>query len=96
MDADYDPNAASLNDRNYGLDGRSKRSKRKKNRLKKVLEKKKPLFNPGINGSKLHRQFTSKYGSRLYALSHQVVQLQTLGEHGKSKDPVQVTRLLYA
>ena len=34
MDADYDPNAASLNDRNYGLDGRSKRSKRKKNRLK--------------------------------------------------------------
>ena len=52
MDADYDPNAASLNDRNYGLDGRSKRSKRKKNRLKKALEKKKPLFNPGINGSK--------------------------------------------
>lgn len=48
MDADYDPNAASLEDRNFGLDGRSKRSKKKKNRLKRALEKKKPLFNPGV------------------------------------------------
>jgi len=47
MDADYDPNAATLEDRNFGLDGRSKRNKRKKNRLRKALEKKKPLFNPG-------------------------------------------------
>lgn len=49
MDADYDPNAATLNDRNFGLDGKSKRHKKRKNRLKKALEKKKPLFNPGIH-----------------------------------------------
>ena len=47
MDADYDPNAATLEDRNYGLDGRSKKGKRKKNRLRKALEKKKPVFDPG-------------------------------------------------
>lgn len=47
MDADYDPNAATLEDRNFGLDGgRSKKSKRRKSRLRKALEKKKPVFNP--------------------------------------------------
>lgn len=46
MDADFDPNANSLEDRNFGLDGKSKRNRRKMNRLKKSLSKKKPLFNP--------------------------------------------------
>ena len=48
MDADYDPNAASLEDRNFGLDGRSRRDKRRKNKLRKALDKKKPKFNPGM------------------------------------------------
>ncbi|KAF6018826.1 hypothetical protein EB796_022875 [Bugula neritina] len=60
MDADYDPNAATLEDRNFGLDGRSKRNKRKKNRLRKALEKKKPLFNPD---DKTFEQYLDEYYS---------------------------------
>lgn len=47
MDDELDDNAASLEHRNFGLDGRSKKSRRKKNRLLKALQKKKPVFNPG-------------------------------------------------
>jgi len=61
MDADYDANVASLESRNCGLDGgmskRDKKRKRKKQKLRKALEKEKPIFNPGgwmLNYSVLH------------------------------------------
>ena len=54
MDADYDPHAATLDERNFGLDGTSRRTKRRRNKLKKALDKKKPLFNPSNVYSFVH------------------------------------------
>ncbi|XP_067946404.1 protein KRI1 homolog [Watersipora subatra] len=58
MDADYDPNALTLNDRNFGLDGCSRQSKRKRNKFKRALRRKKPLFNPE---SKSFEEYLDEY-----------------------------------